>query len=161
MMFKDLKAGDTVLRYKDLEILRGGWGAGLSKRIIVAEVVARVTPTQAVTESDLRFSRKDGTVYRNNTSGFRGGVYPVGYERPAGIEGPAAKLCATPAERIQELETLAATARAFSQLLIRIDKRGHTRVLSQAIRTLGEQQVTAAMTDCSKALEALLSEDPQ
>lgn len=153
MIFPKLSPGDTVLRYETISVLSGGWGAGLSRRVIVAETVDRVTATQAVTESGLRFTLRDGTIIGRAE---RGGVYPVGYvDKYARNALDARPMQATSAEDIAAIHEVAKDVRRFDAAYQQVDSN-YRKVIKHVLTRDTLQRGTEELIEIARLLEKLV-----
>lgn len=133
MQFENIKPGDTVLRDYDFTVIDGGWGTGVTVTVIAAEVVAKVTKTQATTVSGIRF-----TLDRGSIIGQSGVVYPEGFvsKRNGNVMTP------TPAKDIEALNVLANEVKRFKTTMFRVDQQ-QRELLKAFIR--GKPYVLAAL----------------
>lgn len=153
MRFNKLSPGDTVLRYETITLLHGVWGTSVSQRVIVAETVARVTATQAVTESGLRFTLRDGTIIG---MAERGGVYPVGYADPfARNAGESRPMEPTGAARVQQLRDVAKSLEAFNKSFKQFDNGG-LKVIRHVLNTHGLVAGTAMLVALKEQMDQLM-----
>jgi len=153
MRFPTLSPGETVLRYESIQLLRGSWGTGITNRVIVTETVARVTATQAVTESGLRFTLRDGTIIG---MAERGGVYPVGYvDKFARNAMEARPMEPTGAARVQQLHDVAKSLQAFDVSFSKFDKGG-LKLIRHVLQTHGNVTGAAMLVAVKEQLDQLM-----
>ena len=151
MLFKKLTPGDTVLRYQSITVLAGAYG-GLSRSVIVAETVERVTATQAVTTSGLRFTLREGTIHG---TGNRGGVYPVGYVKPYPRNAIDARpMEATSPEEIAKTEAIAAEVERFNKAFSQVD-RNFKKVIRHVLTRQSMQRGSEELAEIARLLERL------
>lgn len=155
MIFPILKVGDIVLRHHDREIIRGGYGTGLTVRVVVEEVVARVTAKQAVTESGLRFTLEDGTIHQLS-KGVRVRMYPVGYVNNYGRNAIECKpLEATDPRRLEQIDKAADAAYNLERVYTRFE-RHQSHIIKHVLNSNGLVAGATVLRDATLAIEKLM-----
>lgn len=156
MRFPNLKVGDKVLRYHDRTILDGGWGTGLSVRVVIEETVARVTAKQAVTETGLRFNLEDGTIHGFGGGGTRVCMYPIGYVDPYASNAIEARpMEATSPDRLAELDKAADSVKTFLATLTRFE-RNERKIIKHVLQTNGMTKGGAMLLALADGIKELM-----
>lgn len=156
MRFPNLKVGDKVLRHHERTILDGGWGTGLSVRVVIEETVARVTAKQAVTESGLRFTLEDGTIHGLGGGGTRVCMYPIGYvDKYARNAIEARPMEATSPARLAELDKAADDVKTFLATMARFE-RNERKILKHVLQTHGMSKGGAMLVELANGIKALM-----
>lgn len=127
MRFPNIKIGDTVLRNDRIRLVDGGFSTGYSVNIVLRDTVTRLTKTQGVTESGIRFKLDNGNIIGDAFS-----VFPVGYVVKT-YGHPDQVMEATDAKTIDDLKELAKSVRALQNAVYKFDQQ-KTRTLQKFVR---------------------------
>lgn len=150
--FNKLEVGDKVLRPGNFTVISSGWGGGYSVRVVYADVITKVSNTQATTESGVRFMRD-----RGNVIGAEGFFYPDGWINPDARDAIGKKpMQATAQARLDELAAQSRAARRLHRVIHELngDFVGVVRNLAEHSGK-DTSEVTALLSAALEALRAL------
>lgn len=150
MMHKDVTPGSVVLMKISIPCFSGAWVPSVTIPVVVAEKVARVTSTQAVTDTGIRFRLDDGKII-----GGSGSILPVGWVAPYASSAAGKRpLQATPESYIQQVRLLAENISAMSTELEAL-RKDQSALLRQLISDHGPTVATAEVKAVTEAMRRL------